>query len=263
MCGGDERLAAAGADAPEDPIFDELGCVGIADAGGADEGGDVVDAVVADGDFVDDGLEGEHFIAAEDGRGCDGVAGGGHAVDFAFLVFRGITDEHLHEEAVQLGFGKGVGAFLFDGVLRGEYEEGVGERVAIAADGDLAFGHAFEECGLGLGGRAVDFIREDDVGEEGAVEEFECSFAGAAVFVHHVRAGDVAGHEVGGELDTIEAEAETLGKSADHERLGEARDAFEDAMPAGEEADEELVDDFFLADDGAGHLEADGVAGGF
>ena len=83
-----------------------------------------------------------------------------------------------------------------------------------------------------------------------------------AVFVHHVGAGNVAGHQVGRELNPVELERQALGQRADHQRFGQARHALQNAMPAGEQADQKLLDDFFLADDDAGHLLADGVAGG-
>ena len=81
----------------------------------------------------------------------------------------GYLHEDLEHEAVLLGFGQRIGAFLLDRVLRGQHEERVVEAVADAADGDLAFLHGFEQGGLRLGRRAVDFVGEDDVGEQRAL----------------------------------------------------------------------------------------------
>ena len=71
-------------------------------------------------------------------------------------------------------------------------------------------------------------------------------------------AGDVGGHEVGGELDAAEVEAEGLGDGSDEERFADARDAFEEDVARGEEGDEGLLDDLIVADDGFGDLLAEG-----
>ena len=55
---------------------------------------------------------------------------------------------------------------LFNWVLSRQHEEGIGERMPNAADGDLPLLHGFEHGGLRLGGRAVDFVGEHHVGED-------------------------------------------------------------------------------------------------
>ena len=42
---------------------------------------------------------------------------------------------------------------------------------------------------------------------------------------------------------------ERFGERADHQRLRQARDALQQAMPAGEHADQQLLDDLSLPDD--------------
>ena len=49
------------------------------------------------------------------------------------LVETRIADEHLEHEAVLLGLGQRIGAFLLDRVLRGQDEERIGQLVAHAA----------------------------------------------------------------------------------------------------------------------------------
>ncbi len=93
---------------------------------------------------------------------------GGHLDDAELLLFLGIVHEDVEHEAVLLRFGQRIGAFLLDGVLRGQHEERVGQLVPGAADGDLAFLHGFEQGGLRLGRRAVDLVGQDDVGEQRA-----------------------------------------------------------------------------------------------
>ena len=55
----------------------------------------------------------------------------------------------LEQEPVQLGFGQGVGAFLFDRVLRRQHMEGRGQIVAHPGDGHMMLLHGLQEGRLG------------------------------------------------------------------------------------------------------------------
>src|SRR5262249_7829914 len=64
----------------------------------------------------------------------------------------------------------------------------------------------------------------------------------------------------------LEAQPQGAGKGAHGQRLGQAGDAFEQDVAAGEQADEEAFDEEPLADEDAGDLGEEGVealAGGF
>ena len=134
--------------------------------------------------------------------------------------------------------------------------------MSLAADGNLLLGHSFQQRRLRFRRRAVDFVGQQHVGEDRAANELERPIARAAVFVHHVGARDVGRHQVGRELDAVEIQRQAFGQRADHQRLGQPRHSFENAVAAGEQADEQLLDDIFLPDDGAGHLLANRVACG-
>ena len=73
--------------------------------------------------------------------------------------------------------------------------------------------------------------------------------AAAFVVVEDVRAGDVGGHQVGGELNPLELDIKDAGDRADGECFGEAGHTDEKAMSAGEDGGENLLDDGALADD--------------
>ncbi len=77
------------------------------------------------------------------------------------------------------------------------------------------------------------------------------------VFLDHFRARDVGRHQVGRELNAAELQRQGIGQRADHERLGQARHADQQAMPAGEDGDEQFFDHLLLADDHAAQLLAD------
>ena len=93
--------------------------------------------------------------------------------DLLFLGVGRVIDLDQEQEAVELGLGQRVGAFLLDRVLRGQHEERVLHRVVGAADGRLAFLHRFEQGGLRLGRRAVDLVGQHDVGEDRPGQELE------------------------------------------------------------------------------------------
>jgi len=255
---GDEGEDAAWAGTPVDPFIDEVGDAGLAGAGRADQGPGVADDLVGDGDTLHELLGLDEFFSGEDGLDAAELAGGDAAGDFPFFSAGGVSDFDVEKEAVELSFGERIRAFLFEGVLRGEDEEGFGQFEGPAADGDTAFLHGFEHGGLGLGRGAIDFVSEDHVGEDRAFDEDVFSFLGDRVFLKDIGAGDVRGHQIGGELNAMEGEIKGVGDGVDHERLGEAGDTFEQAMAFGEDGDHHLLDDFLLANDGLGELFADG-----
>ncbi len=128
----------------------------------------------------------------------------GPAGDLELFLEGRILDEDLEHEAILLGLGQRIRAFLLDRVLRRQHEERIGELVAHPADRDLPLLHGFEQCRLRLGRRAVDFIGENDVREQRPLQEAELALAGRAVLLDHLGAGDVRRHQVGRELDTAE-----------------------------------------------------------
>ena len=95
----------------------------------------------------------------------------------------------------------------------------------------------------------------------GPGEEFVLAGAGLQVFLNHFRAGHVAGHQVGRELDALERQMQRLRERTDQQRLGQAGHAFEQGMAAGENGDQHLLDHFVLADDHFGQFVADAVIG--
>jgi hypothetical protein len=144
--------------------------------------------------------------------------------------------------------------------LRGEHEEGVGQFVDIASHRHPPLLHGLEHRGLRLGRGAVDLIGQDDVGEDRSRNESEYAFAGSGILLDDLGAGDVAGHEVRGELDAFEGEVEGLGQGRDEQCLGEAREADQQGVIAGENRDQQLIDHLILADDHLRQLMRQGLA---
>ena len=65
----------------------------------------------------------------------------------------------------------------------------------------------------------------------------------------HVRPGDVRRHQVGRELNSLEADVEDPGDRADHERLGQPRHADQEHVAPGEDRRQDQLDHLALADD--------------
>src|SRR5713101_474949 len=94
------------------------------------------------------------------------------AENFLFGFVRGIAHLDAHQKAVELRLRQGIGAVMLDGILRGDHEKRLRKRESLAVHGDLRFVHGFEKRGLRARGGAVDFVSENDVGENRAGAEF-------------------------------------------------------------------------------------------
>ena len=169
--------------------------------------------------------------------------------DLELLVARRIGDADLEQEAIELRFGQREGAFVLDRVLRRQHQERLVEAVRLVADGDRALLHRLEQRALHLGGGAVDLVGEDDVGEDRALVDGELQ----RPRVVDQRADQVGGQQVGRELEALERQMAGLGQRLDDQRLGQAGQALEQHVAAGEQRHDEAVHQLLLAD----HLPAD------
>ena len=106
--------------------------------------------------------------------------------------------------------------------------------------------HGFEEGRLGFRGGAVDFVRQDDGGEEGALLEAEAASLLRAD--EDVGAGDIRRHEVRGELDAGEGQVQHLRQHPHQVGLAQAGHAFQQHVAAGNHRQEQMLDDVLLAD---------------
>ena len=122
----------------------------------------------------------------------------------------------------------------------------------------MVFLHRLEERRLRLRRRPVDLVGQDDLREDRPLHEAQAAMP--AVLVEHLRAGDIGRHQVRGELDPLEGEVEDLRERLDQQRLGQSGHAGDQAVSAGEERHQHLVDDRVLADDDFADLVQDAVA---
>ncbi len=171
-----------------------------------------------------------------------------------FVVGARVADIDLGEEAVELRFGQGIGAFVLDRVLCRDDDERIGERSAHPVDTHLAFLHCLEQRGLGLRRRAVDLVGQQQVGEHRTLAE-----RGLARSQRH-RPGEVGGQHVGRELHPPEVDADRARERVRDERLGHTRNAFEQQVAADGDRREQHLDDAVLTDDDLADLLHDPIA---
>ena len=167
--------------------------------------------------------------------------------DLLLLVRRGVAHPHLQHEPVELRLGQRIGPLVLDGILRGQHQERLLERIGGAADRHLALLHRLEQRGLHLGRRAVDLVRQDDLGEERPLLDVEL----LRLLIEDHRADEVGRQEVGRELDAGEAGVDDLGERADRQGLGQPGHALEQDVAAGEQPDEEPLHHRVLSHDAA------------
>ena len=169
--------------------------------------------------------------------------------DHELFFFGRMVHHDVEHEAVQLRFRQRIRALELDRVLRREDVERLFELVGAALDGDAVFLHGFQQCGLRLGRRAVDFVGQHDVGENRSRREHHLAAAGGGVFLDDVGAGDVRGHQVGCELDARELQVQHARHGVDQQRLRQAGHADDQAVATDEQRQQHLVDHLVLPDD--------------
>ena len=81
--------------------------------------------------------------------------------------------------------------------------------------------------------------------------------AGAWIFFDDVGSGDIGRHQVRGELDAFEVQAQDLARVRTSRVFAVPGKPGDQAMPAYEKSDHDLVDHFFLAHDDAVNLGHD------
>lgn len=179
--------------------------------------------------------------------------------DFDFFGFGRIIDFYLEKEAVEGRFGQRIGPLFFEGVHGRDHEKRRRKREGFARDGYPAFLHGLKKGRLHFRRGAVNFVGNDDVGEDRSFLYREFAGLGA------VRLGsdDVGRKEVRRELDSYRFQIEGLGEGFGHQSLSESGNAFQKDMPVGNEADEQALQKLVLPDDDFGNLKRERIVSVF
>lgn len=174
------------------------------------------------------------------------------------LVFgRRIRDFYVDQEPVHLRLWQWVGAFLFNGVLCGEYQKQVGQFVCRSGDSDLAFFHGLKQCGLYFCRRSIDFVGKNQVAEDRPRLKIKVT----RLFTIDFRAGDVRWQQVGRELHTTEFAFDQARECLDRSRLRRAGQTFHEHVSVREQCDHQPFDDRLLSNDGRVHGVGDSEDG--
>ena len=113
----------------------------------------------------------------------------------------------------------------------------------LAVAGDLALAHRLEHGRLGARGGAVQLVGEQDMREQrtGGEDEF------LRLLVPDQPAGDVAGQEVGRELDALHVERERARQGARQHGLAQPGQVLEQQVPAGDKHRQRITRHLLLA----------------
>ncbi len=104
---------------------------------------------------------------------------------------------------------------LLDRVLRGQDEKRARQLIGVSTGGHVLFLHRFQQRRLSLRGCTIDFICKQHIGENRALHELKGVSSRGGIFLKNVCTGNVRGHQIGRELDTMEGQFHDLGDGAD------------------------------------------------
>ena len=212
------------------------------------------------GHLVNDGSEARELLAPGDGLKPVDLGSAGPGGDGNLVRARRIINPDAEQEAVQLRFRQRIRAFLFNGILGGHDDERRIEVVGFAVDGDRQFLHRFEQRGLRLGWRAIDFVGKDEVGEHGAPMKHQVAPTACLIALKNFRARDVRRHEVRRELNAPKIPPEQFGERFHHHRFGETGHADDEHVSTANQARDQKADHFALTNDHRVHLCLKGLA---
>ena len=111
-----------------------------------------------------------------------------------------------------------------------------------SVDCHLLLFHHLEQCCLGFGRSAVDFVDEYQVGKNRPLLELECRIAD----IENAAARNIGRHEVGCELDAVEAQGSSARQEVNSQRFGYAGHAFNQHMAIAKKAGQHEANHFFL-----------------
>ena len=118
--------------------------------------------------------------------------------------------------------------------------------MALAVDRDVTLLHRLKKSRLRLGRRSVDFIGQQNVDEYRTLSKDEI----VGSLIKNVRADDIAGHEVGRELDASIVQVKGLRKRPHEQRLCHPGNTFEQDVAVRQNGDQGLFDNPILTTDG-------------
>src|SRR5579863_3872644 len=133
-------------------------------------------------------------------------------------------------------------------ILRRNDQERLRQFVGMRVDRDLAFVHGLKQRGLRLRRGAVDFVGQQDVGENRSTLEFERLFRRGV----DRDAQNVGRQQVTGKLHALKSAVDGAGEGLSERGLADSGNALNEQVSAREDADQSEADNVvFAANDAA------------
>ena len=188
------------------------------------------------------------------------LAAGGAVEDRAQLVAGRVADDQLEQEPVELRLGQRIGPFLLDRVLGRHHEERLLEPVdvppTVTECSCIASSRADWVLGVARLISSASTICEK-IGPGWNSKTRRPSGSSMTMLVPMMSAGIRSGVN----WIRLKSSVDRVGQGPHQQRLAQARHAFQQRVPADEQAGQDAVDDLVVADDDLGDLGLDPVVG--
>ncbi|SPF47293.1 hypothetical protein SBA1_730005 [Candidatus Sulfotelmatobacter kueseliae] len=139
--------------------------------------------------------------------------------------------------------GQRIGPMVLDRILRGNHQKRLRQLVGVCVHRDLALVHGLEQRRLCFGSGAVDFVGQQNVGENRAALELE-------LLLHRRKNRDaehVGRQHVAGELHPLKGAVNGPGQSLSERGFADPGNAFNQQVPAGENRHQSQAHHFVAA----------------
>ena len=197
-------------------------------AGCSHDSRDVLPHIVAD---VDRSGGIDHFLHLPGiGNGFDRSGLGARAGnDFSLFILFWIAKRQPQHKPVDLRFGKRKSTLQLDWILGGDDQKWTGQLQGIAFDRNSPLFHRFEQCRLGAGSGPVDLVGNDHIAEDRSRPKSKITLT----LIEKGQSGDVAGQEIGCELNPVELPAQADCQCPGHGGFTDPRYIFQQDMALG------------------------------
>ena len=108
--------------------------------------------------------------------------------------------------------------------------------------------HGFQQSGLSLRGRSIDFVGQKDVGKQRPLNKLKRFATAFRIILQNVGTGDVGRHQVRSKLNSPESKLQNRGDGAAQQGLGQTRNATQQTMASAKHGDQQLIHHFVLPD---------------
>ncbi len=158
-----------------------------------------------------------------------------------------VVHPDLEQKTIHLCLGQWVGTLLLNWVLGRKDQEQGGQGVTLAGNGHLAFFHRLQQRGLHLGRGPIDFVRQDQLVENGS--RFEDQLVAVLAIVIGLAAGNVGGQQVRGELHPAQVHPKGGCQGFDGAGFGGAREPLQQNVAVAQQGEDQTAHHRLLAND--------------